>query len=607
MVKKLIVHGSFVSKLLVPVLVGVFLFAPFQAQVATSQTAAQQTAPGMPFIAQTAINAPTLEQILTGQIPATIPQYLTLPDPTGQISTYQPLAPLGGTQTSTNAFFSTAITKNQRTCFTCHQPQNDWGITPPQILAELITTGGKSALFQPIDARNCPTGATEKYPDPRFFLERSQLLMRGNFRIALNAPNPWGPKDSSYTTFNGSKNVTTPPEWVLTVDYDPYGCEWDTTYGLPNNQISVYRRPLNSANVAFLNRFDSVVEGPNGPPVPSPNQEKLDIMWDAREPNLGTQFIDATMFHGQTTVEPPDDAIAQGIQFQSGMFTAQTYDNLAGDLTGNDSSGALGGPMNLYDFYLDLTLTPPFVNPCADSLNEQAGVTVLACGPDFKPAIIPFGPASALYSAFAAPTTNNLIKNARRESIARGEAIFIGKTKQFTIQNVAGLNDIGLGNPINNASCSFCHNNANVLNDGAFDAKRVGIMDNSNESDNGAVVTTMPFTSDFPRFAFYCPTGSVTFFSNTKAWPACQMLPGHPMTCDKFITTDPGLGLITGLCADLGRMKVPILRGVGARAPYFHGGNAATLNDVVNFYNNRFNIGLTAQQKQDLVNYLNSL
>ena len=36
MVKKLIVHGSFVSKLLVPVLVGVFLFAPFQAQVATS-------------------------------------------------------------------------------------------------------------------------------------------------------------------------------------------------------------------------------------------------------------------------------------------------------------------------------------------------------------------------------------------------------------------------------------------------------------------------------------------------------------------------------------------------------------------------------------------
>ena len=54
-------------------------------------------------------------------------------------------------------------------------------------------------------------------------------------------------------------------------------------------------------------------------------------------------------------------------------------------------------------------------------------------------------------------------------------------------------------------------------------------------------------------------------------------------------------------------MKVPILRGVAARAPYFHGGNAATLNDVVNFYNNRFNIGLTAQQKQDLVNYLNSL
>lgn len=31
-------------------------------------------------------------------------------------------------------------------------------------------------------------------------------------------------------------------------------------------------------------------------------------------------------------------------------------------------------------------------------------------------------------------------------------------------------------------------------------------------------------------------------------------------------------------------MKVPILRGVAARAPYFHGGNAAILNAVVNFY-----------------------
>jgi cytochrome c peroxidase len=32
----------------------------------------------------------------------------------------------------------------------------------------------------------------------------------------------------------------------------------------------------------------------------------------------------------------------------------------------------------------------------------------------------------------------------------------------------------------------------------------------------------------------------------------------------------------------------PILRGLAARAPYFHNGSTATLMDVVNFYDERF-------------------
>jgi cytochrome c peroxidase len=51
----------------------------------------------------------------------------------------------------------------------------------------------------------------------------------------------------------------------------------------------------------------------------------------------------------------------------------------------------------------------------------------------------------------------------------------------------------------------------------------------------------------------------------------------------------------------------PILRGLAARAPYFHNGSAATLMDVVNFYDERFSIGFTSDQKQDLVNFLNAL
>jgi len=65
--------------------------------------------------------------------------------------------------------------------------------------------------------------------------------------------------------------------------------------------------------------------------------------------------------------------------------------------------------------------------------------------------------------------------------------------------------------------------------------------------------------------------------------------------------------MITGNCADIGKFRGPILRGLAARAPYFHNGSAATLMDVVNFYDERFGIGFTSDQKQDLANFLNAL
>jgi len=74
-----------------------------------------------------------------------------------------------------------------------------------------------------------------------------------------------------------------------------------------------------------------------------------------------------------------------------------------------------------------------------------------------------------------------------------------------------------------------------------------------------------------------------------------------------FYTTDPGKGLISGLCSDMNRVKGPILRGLAARAPYFHNGAAQNLTELVNFYNQRFRMNLTAEQKEDLVAFLNSL
>lgn len=72
-------------------------------------------------------------------------------------------------------------------------------------------------------------------------------------------------------------------------------------------------------------------------------------------------------------------------------------------------------------------------------------------------------------------------------------------------------------------------------------------------------------------------------------------------------TNDPGLALITGKCADIGKVIVSTLRGLAARAPHFHNGSAATLKDIVSFYGRRFSIGLSAQDEVDLVNFMNSL
>jgi cytochrome c peroxidase len=93
--------------------------------------------------------------------------------------------------------------------------------------------------------------------------------------------------------------------------------------------------------------------------------------------------------------------------------------------------------------------------------------------------------------------------------------------------------------------------------------------------------------SGLPIFTLWCTTGSL-------AGKTVQV-------------TDVGRAMISGKCADIGKVKGPVLRGLAARPPYFHNGSAATLSDVVEFYDQRFNIGLTVQQKADLVAFLKAL
>jgi cytochrome c peroxidase len=49
------------------------------------------------------------------------------------------------------------------------------------------------------------------------------------------------------------------------------------------------------------------------------------------------------------------------------------------------------------------------------------------------------------------------------------------------------------------------------------------------------------------------------------------------------------------------------LRAQAPRAPYFHIGSAKDLDEVVRFYDGRFGIGFTDQERDDLVAFLKAL
>src|SRR5262245_627146 len=261
-----------------------FLTSPSHAQ--TSDAGAQSTEWAAPAIehAQRMRMFPDLSQ--SGQqAPPVIPKLETDRDPSGRISTYQPG---GATRTSRNPFFQNLGT-NGRTCFTCHQPQNGWTISAQAAHDRFFASNGTDPLFRLVDGATCPSDDVSS-PDAR--QKAYQLLMdKGLIRIGLAIPS-----DAKFT---------------VTVLSDPYGCNTDPTTGLTSRTsgiVSVYRRPLPAANLGFLST----------------------IMWDGREPSLAHQAVDATLGHAQgNTPGPTDDQQSQIVNFESGIFTSQIFDNQA--------------------------------------------------------------------------------------------------------------------------------------------------------------------------------------------------------------------------------------------------------------------------------------
>jgi cytochrome c peroxidase len=288
-------------------------------------------------------------------------------------------------------------------------------------------------------------------------------------------------------------------------------------------------------------------------PLPSTNLKFLSaFMWDGREPDLASQAKDATLGHAQASVPPTDAQIAAIVAFESGVYTAQEIDAQAGVLHGG---GATGGPVAL-------SLQPFFIG-----INDPLGNN--PTGAQFSPIIFDvFKPYLGL------PGYGD---GDRRRSIARGEEVF--NTTNINITGVAGLNDAN--RPSIAGFCGTCHDTPNVGNHSVKAPLDIGIADAGANSPPGLDI------SGLPVFTLTCKAG--------------------PLQGQVFTVTDPGRALISGQCADIGKLKGPILRGLAARAPYFHNGSAATLMDVVNFYDQRFGIGFSAQQKQDLINFLDAL
>ncbi|HEY3044657.1 MAG TPA: hypothetical protein VGJ39_11555 [Vicinamibacterales bacterium] len=429
------------------------------------------------------------------------PNLLAFENASGQLRTFN----VGGALDLDNPFFRDLGT-NGRACVTCHQPDNAWTITPANVQARFAASLGTDPIFRNNDGSNCE-GTASLSSDAY-----SLLLTRGLIRVSINVP--------------------IGAEFVIDGVEDPYLC------GAPLTQASMYRRPLPSTNLKFLTA----------------------VMWDGRE-SLPTRSIfddlmhqsnEATIGHAQAALPLTPQERRQIVEFELGLFSAQTRDNEAGNL---DAQGANGGPHALSG------------QPFFTGINDPVGLN--PTGAPFTPNVF------TLFNAWGSlkSSENNPFTNVRR-SIARGQNIF--NTKTFTISGVAGLNGQTFSNGVTlpasfSGTCTICHDTPNAGDHSVKAPLDIGLTE--------------------PARAPYLPVYTLRHLSSGAT----------------VRTTDPGRAMITGKWADVGKFKGPILRALAARAPYFHNGSAATLEEAIQFYEDRFSIGLTAQEKADLAAFLRAL
>ena len=449
----------------------------------------------------------------------------------------------GGGIDLTGPFFQSLGT-NGRSCGSCHQPSDGMSVAAANVQQRFNLTQGLDPIFRTNDGSNCDHSIDVSTLTGRS-AAYSLLRTRGLIRIAIGVP-------------------PSPDYKVMSVN-NPYGCNEPDT-------ISMYRRPLPATNLRFLSavmfdgRESSVLTG-----TKKITYDQLDPLGNLLS-DLAHQSLDATKGHAQGNGSRPTPAEQQQIvNFEMALSTAQIIDNLAGRL---DGRGATGGPVPLttQPFFISINSS---VDPLAPGVEPPGGLVTPGDG-KFTPAI--FNPFDAWASM---PTTSP------KAAIARGQAIF--NSKPISIAGVAGINDpvvaggLGVGdNPGLPGTCGTCHDTPNVGNHSFPTPLNIGTGDpdpsNPSVSFGGLDIRYLP---------------SIT---------VCKL---DLSSCKT--TTDLGQALIDGKFDHVGKIKGPILRGLSARAPYFHNGSAQTLLDVVHFYENRFGLVLTPQEESDLVAFLSSL
>jgi hypothetical protein len=452
----------------------------------------------------------------------------------------------GAVATADHPFFE-AIGGNGRACVTCHQPADAMSLSVETIKRRWDETNGRDPLFTAIDGMNCPH---LPQGDPA---SHSLLLDRGLIRVFL----PWPPRAHDGGVIE--------PEFGMEVVRDPTGCNTHPEYGLTSAEptISVYRRPRPAINLryvtsagfgvsAFVGKNGSLalVDPETGRPV------NMNLMADAREATLKTQAQSAAATHLERDSPLTANQLAAIDRFERQLYGAQIESTGAGRL---DEPGG-----------------PPALGPAAMAASRDG-----VLGNNTSNYVFP------LDDVWSNHADSDEGQDSFRASVARGHDAFFFRT--FWIRDSMYINSVGLGNPIKR-TCSTCHG----MHMTAMDVAN-GWMDLG--------TTNLPWAKEAPVSPWATRENEMPLFKLT-----CRKdLPPHPFLGREIYTQDPGRALITGKCDDIGAIVIQQFRGLAARAPYFSNGSAASLREVIDYYDRRYNIQYSEQEKRDLANFLGVL